>query len=124
MTPIIFVSFLISLTWVDYRYSVMRSQYHAENPSRLPPWLHRILYRYEPYRYVIVDENNQPTNHPRYFHSKQRKLMKMEAVDAFEIRSTVLVVLGLLSLVCSWAVWRIAGYAVDLVSEKKRKSLA
>ena len=118
MTPVIFITFLVSLSLVDFRYSAMRSQYHAEQPSRLPPWLHRLIYRYRPYQYVVIDEKGDLTGKKadaRYYHSKQRKLMKMEIDDAFEIRSTVLVALGLLSMVVAWATWRVivwcAGFA-------------
>ncbi|KAL2290896.1 hypothetical protein FJTKL_14839 [Diaporthe vaccinii] len=109
MTPIIFVSFLVSLAWVDFRYSIMRSHSHSEEPSRLPRWLHRITYREAPYKYVKVDathttapaESSEGTRW--YYHSKQRKLMKMEADDAFQIRGTVLVALGLLAVAATWA---------------------
>lgn len=135
MTPVIFVSFLFSLAWVEFRYSVIRSHSHSETPSSLPRWLHRVVYREAPYRYVRVDAaagggggGSRPTS-PRisskggpgakasvsasdnegskwYYHSKQRKLMKMEVDDAFQIRSTVLMALGMLALVFTWAVWR------------------
>jgi hypothetical protein len=101
MTPIIFVSFLFSLAWVDFRYSVMRSHSHSEEPSQLPPWLHRIAYRQSPYKYAKVNATGEGTRW--YYHSKQRKLMKMEADDAFQIRETVLVVLGLLAVAATWA---------------------
>lgn len=109
MTPIIFVSFLVSLAWVDFRYSIMRSHSHSEEPSQLPRWLHRITYREAPYKYVKVDATHSKS--PRgssegtrwYYHSKQRKLMKMEADDAFQIRGTVLVALGLLAVAAAWA---------------------
>lgn len=121
MTPIVFVTFLFSLIMVDYRYSVMRSHYHAENPSRLPTWLHRIVYRYQPYEYVVVDENGRPTGQsadPRFLHSKQRELMKMEVTDAFEVRSTVMFVLGLISLPLIWGLWRIASWVVGSMLAK------
>lgn len=110
MTPVIFVSFLFSLAWVDFRYSIMRSHSHSEEPSQLPRWLYRITYREAPYKYVKVDAtqtkaqagNNEGTRW--YYHSKQRKLMKMEADDAFQIRGTVLVALGLLAVAATWAV--------------------
>lgn len=109
MTPIIFVSFLVSLAWVDFRYSILRSHSHSEEPSQLPRWLHRIAYRQAPYKYVKVNaadakaaaESNEGTRW--YYHSKQRKLMKMEADDAFQIRGTVLVILGLLAVATTWA---------------------
>ncbi|KAK4154041.1 hypothetical protein C8A00DRAFT_14807 [Chaetomidium leptoderma] len=67
MTPLLFTSFLISLALVDLRHSALRAHYHADadatanQPSRrrrLPAWLHRIVYRYQRYRYVdvVVDE--------------------------------------------------------------------
>ncbi|KAL1880530.1 hypothetical protein VTK73DRAFT_5730 [Phialemonium thermophilum] len=110
MTPVIFFTFIISLALVDYRYSVKRSQYHAERPSRLPRWLHRIIYRYQPYEYVVVDEKGEPTGQkpsPYYYHRKQQKLMKMEAADAFELRGTVSVALSVLGVISLWGLWRL-----------------
>lgn len=110
MTPVIFVSFLVSLVWVDFRYSVMRSHNHSDASSGMPRWLHAVLYREAPYQYVRVDRS-QPANSSSttdskwYYHTKQRKLMRMEAEDAFRIRGSVLVVLGLLVVAASWAVW-------------------
>ncbi|SPQ18899.1 71a70ed5-14ee-4d00-97da-034e1f121df3 [Thermothielavioides terrestris] len=130
MTPLILVSFLVSLALVDLRYSALRAHYHADadQASRLPRWLHRIVYRYRPYRYVAVDERGRPVaeGRPRspgspgreaedYYHSKQRKLMKMEAAEAFEIRGSVLVALGLLSLGVFWAAWRLAAWGFGTV---------
>lgn len=127
MTPFIFISFLISLVMVDYRYSVQRSRYHALNPSRLPTWLHRILYRYQPYEYVVVDEHGRPVGDgQRFLHSKQRKLMRMEVAEAFEVRRTVLVVLavlGAMGVVAVWGLWRIVrwqGWVVGLGQMRMR----
>lgn len=114
MTPILFVSFLASLAWVDFRYSIMRSHSHSEDPSWLPHWLHRIVYCGTPYKYVKINATNPKVpadkdEGPRwYYHSKQKKLMKMEVDDAFQIRGTVLVVLGLLALAATWALWWVA----------------
>lgn len=111
MTPVIFISFLVSLAWVDLRYSIMRSHSHSdENSSRMPRWLHAILYCQSPYQYVRVDrsQSNSPTTDAKWhYHTKQRKLMKMEAEDAFRIRGSVLVVMGLLAVAGPWAVWRL-----------------
>jgi hypothetical protein len=94
MTPIIFVSFLVSLAWVDLRYSIRRSQ-DRKSSSRLPGWLHHLLYR-----------KTAPVGpHDGYYHSKQKKLAKMEMADAFEIRGTVVAVLFVLSASASWGVW-------------------
>ncbi|KAK4101732.1 hypothetical protein N658DRAFT_506898 [Parathielavia hyrcaniae] len=126
MTPLMFISFLVSLALVDLRYSALRAHYHAAGPSRLPRWLHRLVYRYRPYRYVaameghgrppaaraaVVESPLGSTGSPGsglgsgpgpewggedyYYYSKQRKLMEMEAAEAFEIRGWVVTGLGL-----------------------------
>lgn len=119
MTPVIFVTFLISLVVVDLRYSVMRSHLHPDDySSRLPHWLHRIIYSYRPYQYVRVDKNGNPTGQRAYhgfYHSKQRKLMKMEVDDAFQIRGTVLLVMGIVIMLAFWGLWQLAIWMVRLV---------
>jgi hypothetical protein len=114
MTPITFVSFLISLALVDFHYTAMRTHSHAEVPSHMPAWLHQILYRPVPYQYVKVEREvkHKPaeagsgsSTDQWYYHSKQKKLIKMEVADAFEIRAIVLVVLGLVAAVLTWVVW-------------------
>lgn len=120
MTPLIFISFVVSLTLIDFRHSARRSHYHAEpGDSRMPKWLHRLLYRYQRYQYVPVDSQGQPvgekTDGHWYYHSKQRKLMKMEVDEAFEVRGTVLVVLGLVSLCVLWGVWWALGWMWSVV---------
>lgn len=92
MTPIIFVSFLISLAWVDLRYTITRSHFHSSARRWMPQWIHHIVYR-------------------EYYHSKQRKLMRMEVNDAFEMRDSVVAVLGILAMVGIWAVWRVCCWA-------------
>jgi hypothetical protein len=141
MTPLLFISFLLSLALVDLRYSALRGHYHADadQRSRLPRWLHRIIYRYIPYRYVVVDERGRPVSEQAvtpgspgspgsvgsagspavagreaedYYHSKQRKLMKMEATEAFEIRDSVLLVLGFVGLGILWVAWRAVSWGL------------
>ncbi|KAK4242334.1 Endoribonuclease L-PSP-domain-containing protein [Achaetomium macrosporum] len=135
MTPLLFISFLLSLTLVDLRHSALRAHYHANanQPSRLPRWLHRIVYRYLHYRYVAVDERGRPgadaespgssgsagspgmagRESEDYYHSKQRKLMKLEATEAFEIRDSVLVVLGFVGLGMVWIAWRALSWGLE-----------
>lgn len=97
MTPLIFVSFLFSLAWVEFRYSLMRSHTHTgpdgdrSPPHRIPPWLHRILYRPQ-------TQDGRDT----HYHSMQRKLLKMETEEAFRIRTMVLCVMGLLLAGLAW----------------------
>ncbi|KIH86983.1 hypothetical protein SPBR_08699 [Sporothrix brasiliensis 5110] len=140
MTPIVFVSFIVSLAWVEFRYSMLRSHEHdgpASNPNMssnknsntavrngdacnqnnvfMPGWLHSLVYCRQPYHYVLVkgDGDGQPavnrpytmakttraaqsaSNDGSYYHSMQRKLLKMESAEAFRIRTTVLWVMGL-----------------------------
>ncbi|CAN8099540.1 unnamed protein product [Discula destructiva] len=113
MTPLIFTSFVVSLVWVDFRYSLMRSHSHSDAPSRMPHWLHTIIYREAPYQYVRVDRSRPDTaataesDWKKYhYHSKQRKLMKMEAEDAFRIRGSVLVVLGVVTVAIPCVAWQ------------------
>lgn len=126
MTPIMIVSFLVSLAWVDFRYSLIRSHNHSNMPSRMPRWLHQLLYREAPYQYVRVhpkSPGSSPTAETKeqgkwYYHSKQRKLMKMEVDDAFQIRGSVLTVLGLLAALATWAVWGIGTWAWDAITTR------
>jgi hypothetical protein len=111
MTPIVLISFLISLAWVDYRYTLMRSHTHSEDdPSRLPNWLHTLLYRPQPQHYVRVktegegvveDENGNRF----YYHSNQKKLLRMEAEDAFQMRWVVVTLLGSIMAGVVWGAW-------------------
>ncbi|KAL2158559.1 hypothetical protein VTH06DRAFT_4326 [Thermothelomyces fergusii] len=142
MTPVLFVSFLLSLALVDLRFSALRAHYHADGGDqapgrrRLPAWLHRIIYRYRPYRYAAaVDGNGRPVAAPTtpgspgspergvtpsgtareaedYYHSKQRKLIKMEAEEAFEMRGVVVLVLGFLGLAALWVAWKVVNLGV------------
>lgn len=122
VTPVVFISFVISLTLVDFRHSVSRSHFHAESgDSRLPVWLHRVVYRYQRYQYVPVGEDGRRLPQPEtanqhlYYHSKQRKLMKMEADEAFEIRNIVLVAMALVGVCIMWALWRVLWWGLFVV---------
>ncbi|KAF3764919.1 hypothetical protein M406DRAFT_260517 [Cryphonectria parasitica EP155] len=124
MTPVIFVSFLFSLAWVEFRYSLMRSHFHSSTQSWMPDWIHHILYREAPYQYVRADPKDPrtPTTEAGgsrwYYRTKQRKLLKMEVEDAFRIRGSVLVVLGLLAVGGTWAAWRAVCWAWTALTAK------
>ena len=97
MTPINFVTFIFSLVIVDLRYTLLRSQSHSRAPSRLPGWLSAILYREQPYSYEtrLHDARGRAgEDGPWYYHTKQKKLLKMEADEAFKFRTTMLFLLG------------------------------
>ncbi|PNY27866.1 Uncharacterized protein TCAP_02199 [Tolypocladium capitatum] len=112
VTPVAFISFLLALALVDLRYSLVRLRSHAQAPSRLPAWLYALLFRQQPYRESLRGRHRGPSSSssPLYpssssssqqgstqwhYHNNQRKLIEMEAAEAFEIRDTVLVVLAL-----------------------------
>lgn len=119
MTPVIFVSFLLSLALVDFRYSVLRSEGHRNRGSRLPAWLHRIVYMPSPDQSNNGSSGNKSTQthnstggqEDGYYHSKQKKLAKMEMADAFEIRGAVVAFIFGMSVVMSWGVWT-AGHSL------------
>ncbi|KAI8222635.1 hypothetical protein K4K55_010501 [Colletotrichum sp. SAR 10_96] len=121
MTPIIFVSFLLSLVWVDLKYTLKRSRGrgHHHGGGWMPSWLHSIVYRHSPYTYMQKESttpNPSPRSSPReepgefYYHSKQKKLMRMEMDDAFEVRGQVLVVVGAASLATLWGFWMLTSW--------------
>lgn len=114
VTPVAFISFLVSLVIVDLHYSHVRVRSHAQAPSRLPPWLHALLFRPRPYESLRVrrldlsssqQQQQQQGRTEWHYHSNQRKLMEMEAAEAFEIRNTVLVVLALAAAGGTGATW-------------------
>ncbi len=117
VTPVVFVSFIVSMLWIDYRNTVRRSHLHSEDtPHRMPPWLHHLVFRAQPYGAArAADQPGRKEDGRWYYHSKQKKLLKMEVADAFEIRTTVLAVLALASAAATWLVWRAAGWALGLV---------
>ncbi|KAK0383111.1 hypothetical protein NLU13_9024 [Sarocladium strictum] len=80
MTAINFVAFLFSLVAVDIHYTLRRSAMGVPVPWLMPRWLHQLLRPQEPY------EN--------YYHTKQKKLLRMEAEEAFQLRNRTLVFLG------------------------------
>jgi hypothetical protein len=107
MTPITLITFLLSLALVDLRYNMIRSHNHADGPTRLPTWLHRVLYQPSPYQHVMVKDGDQGEVRQDergrwYYHSKQRKLLRMEVEEAFQIRGAVLVALGVGIAVGTW----------------------
>ena len=112
MTPVICITFLLSLAVVDWRNTAKRSQYHADDPplSWMPRWLRGIFYHEtQPAGEQDQSERDQATTSSQlYYHSKQRKLMRMEAAEAFEMRGWVVVVLGLSTAFVCLAMYRVA----------------
>ncbi|KAI6093678.1 hypothetical protein F4821DRAFT_252680 [Hypoxylon rubiginosum] len=116
MTPINFISFILSLYLVDSHYHVKRMQEHSERYGRipswlLPSWLDRLLFRPQPYGWVGQKSTNGPNSaKPErwYFHTKQRKLMRLEAADAFEMRRPVILTMSVVAICAIWAFWRLS----------------
>lgn len=102
----------------------MRSHNHSDVPSRMPRWLHQILYREAPYQYVRADPSSSRAPAAEkdgtrwYYRTKQRKLMKMEVDDAFQIRASVQTVLGLIALLATWAAWRAGWWAWAVITAR------
>ncbi|ORY65804.1 uncharacterized protein BCR38DRAFT_483484 [Pseudomassariella vexata] len=109
MAPINFITFLLSLYLVDTRNQKYWS--NAAFRSWLPAWLHPFIYKPQPYRWA--DKGPAPPNRNDerwYYHTRKRKLFKMEAADAFAMRNTVLVGLTLGAVVVSVAIWWLGSY--------------
>jgi hypothetical protein len=124
MTPIIFVSFLVSLAWVDFKYYSGRVHDHESRRSRMPALLHQILFRPQPYEYVRVQASStelqadSASGERWYYHTNQRKLMKMEVTDAFRIRGTVLAFLAAVVAVSLWLLYHGMLWTMKLWSER------
>lgn len=99
MTPVNFVAFLFSLLLVDVRYNITRAYGHPDPTSRLPPWLHQLFYRRQPYQQHNATTHDQPGRW--YYHSKQKKLMRMEASEAFEMHTSMLLGLAVVGIVAT-----------------------
>ncbi|RYP25292.1 hypothetical protein DL767_008470 [Monosporascus sp. MG133] len=114
MTPINLIAFLVSLYLVDVHYQNERARRHAAGQQhgeqqKWMAWLHNLLFRPQPYEWVDQNKPAPPNKHEEryYYHTKQKKLMKMEAADAFGLRRPVLVGLCSLAVLAAWAAWRL-----------------
>lgn len=100
MTPINITVFLVSLLLVDFRHTAGRNNFYAtgsEQARWMPQWL------LQPYHHIGHKDHDA---HGRWhYHSNQKKLMKMEADEAFQMRSTVLLFLAVALALATSAVW-------------------
>lgn len=145
MTPINFVTFILSLYLIDSRYLAQRHRRHensAEGDNWMP-WLHWLLFRRRPSPYDWVDsyQGQQPLHsqnttlrheviisHPGdsssvsiketseswFYHTKQKKLFRAEAADAFALRNWVLFALCILAVSVGWMLWRTVVWSTAL----------
>ncbi|KAF5663969.1 hypothetical protein FHETE_7276 [Fusarium heterosporum] len=100
MTPVNITVFLFSLLLVDFRYTAGRNNFY-DTGTRQSRWIPRWLL--QPYQHIGHADHDA---HGRWhYHSKQKKLMRMEADEAFQMRSTVLVFMALTLALATTAVW-------------------
>jgi len=101
----------------------------------MPGWLHGLIYREQPYYYVHAPKRdgqtailrqrasaggkgggeNEASGRGWFYRTKQRKLLKMEVDQAFEIRSTVLCIMGLVLAGSTWALWRVGSWTLTIL---------
>jgi hypothetical protein len=110
ITPLTFLSFLLSLALIDSRNHTARTHQHSppSPSSRLPSFLQSLFYHKtqipasSPYAYIsspdLKGEGTKRVNgerkdgreqEPWHWHTKQRQQMKAEFSDAFRIRKWV-----------------------------------
>ncbi|KAH8815481.1 hypothetical protein F5884DRAFT_772503 [Xylogone sp. PMI_703] len=122
IAPLTFLSFLFSLALVDTQTQATRA---ASRHGRPPPdgrlsFFRRFLFGDDqvPYAYVRSPSEGDGASPGGkdgkeggwYFHSKQRKLMKMEVSDAFRIRKRVALGMILVSMVVALVNWVLLRY--------------
>ncbi|KUJ22697.1 uncharacterized protein LY89DRAFT_680814 [Mollisia scopiformis] len=123
ITPITFISFLLSLALVDSRNHHLRTHSHSPNRpapttifGRLKLFLHSLVFKSvpeSPYAYVKSPDARERSRsgqrngsgtekerekEPWHWHTKQRHLMKAEMDDAFKVRKWVVIFMALMGL--------------------------
>ncbi|KAI1132091.1 hypothetical protein F5Y10DRAFT_17012 [Nemania abortiva] len=136
MTPINFVTFIISLYLIDNYHRAQRHRQHESNANSNNgrSWLHWLLYRERSSPYDSIDvhhgrpilQSTTTTLHHEirvsdkenihtsvreaggswFYQTKQRKLLRVEATEAFALRNSVLFVLCILIVSAGWGFWR------------------
>jgi hypothetical protein len=134
IAPLTFVSFLLSLALIDTRNTTLREHYHAAPtppPStiggHIRQWVHTLCYKRSPYASYeppgtgekLADGTVQtPGGAVRqgwFWHTKQRKMMRLEVTEAFELRRSMLVLMGFVAVVASYVVYRITALAMRML---------
>jgi len=128
IAPLTFLSFILSLALIDNQNQATRAASHQERrptQGRLSLFW-RLLYGDEqgPYAYVRSPSEGAEGRDPAvkgggekegwYFHTKQKKLMKMEASDAFRIHKRVALGMILVSALIAWLNWVFLKYIMRL----------
>ncbi|KAF4976935.1 hypothetical protein FZEAL_6470 [Fusarium zealandicum] len=106
MTPINITVFLLSLLLVDMRHTLGRIDRYGYSDrqargSESSGWVSRWFG--QPYQHI--GHTDRDAYGRWHYHSKQKKLMKMEAEEAFQMRGTVLVLLAVVVVMGTSAAW-------------------
>lgn len=146
ITPITFLSFLLSLCLID-SYTTGRIGPQSQSPPTLRQQVtnvvHRMLFKQNPtYKYRSSHVNTKPTGEIKgekaevakkagehwYWHTHQRKLMRMEVDDAFRIRRWVMVVMCMTAFVFSavalWAGMKVVGGVFEMMGKRGAAGVA
>ncbi|KAF4445073.1 hypothetical protein F53441_10997 [Fusarium austroafricanum] len=100
MTPINITVFLFSLLLVDLRHTAGRNNFYGTG-YRQANWVPRWLL--QPYQHIGHADHDA---HGRWhYHSKQKSLMKMEADEAFQMRTPMLVFMAVALALATSALW-------------------
>ncbi|KAF4488041.1 hypothetical protein FAGAP_11112 [Fusarium agapanthi] len=100
MTPVNITVFLFSLLLVDFRHTAGRNNFYGTGNWQakwVPRWF------LQPYQHIGHRDHDA---HGRWhYHSKQKQLMKMEADEAFQMRSTMLMFMAVALALATSAAW-------------------
>ncbi|OBT69871.1 hypothetical protein VE03_00471 [Pseudogymnoascus sp. 23342-1-I1] len=113
IAPLTFLSFLLSLFLIDTYSTSSRRRDRAPTPPSVKDALIALLWRPKPgspYAYVggggkSGGGGKGGEREEWVWHTKQRKMLRMEVVDAFELRRWVVVALGVVVVVLGGAGW-------------------
>ncbi|RDW68558.1 hypothetical protein BP5796_09215 [Coleophoma crateriformis] len=123
IAPLAFISFLISLSLIDSRNTSRRTSASSRAPDS-NSLLARLLFKPVPPTTTTPGSPRSPS--PRkekpsdrdwesHYHTLQKKLMKMEVADAFEIRKWVLAAMLAAAAVLGVGAWVVLGWVVEVV---------
>ncbi|RDW64712.1 hypothetical protein BP6252_10363 [Coleophoma cylindrospora] len=119
IAPLAFISFLISLSLIDSRNTSRRTSASSRTPNSL---LSRLLFKPLPRTTPGSPRSPSPRKEKpsdrdweSHYHTLQKKLMKMEVADAFEIRKWVLAGMLTVAAMLGIGAWVVLGWVVEFV---------
>ncbi|KAI0508417.1 hypothetical protein F5B22DRAFT_405227 [Xylaria bambusicola] len=142
-TPVNFITFLVSLYLVDSRNRAQRYRQPERKirDSSDRTWLSRLLYEQNssPYEWVdnyqtssssqsthafphrnVRDKHAESPKEAKnwFYHTKQKKLLRAEAANAFAVRDSVLFALGTLAIFLLWVLWQTVKWLTGWVLQR------